>query len=79
MKSLLAVPLLTKGLHKKHSLQLTVLPYYLPPSLRPFYTSVRTYTTHNYLVYYASPGSLKRLFLIYNIEEYAYRVAVRAL
>jgi hypothetical protein len=47
--------------YKIHTLPLTVLPYYLPSFLRPSYTSVYIYTTHNYLALDAFPNSVSAL------------------
>jgi hypothetical protein len=50
---------LYKGEHYKiHTLLQIVLPYPLPPSLRPFYTFAHIHTTHNSLALNAFPSSV---------------------
>jgi len=52
-----SAPLYKGRLYKMYTQILTVLPYPLPPSLRPFYTLLHIYTMRNYPVY-ASPNSV---------------------
>ena len=53
---------LYRGAHYRiYTLLLTVLPYYLLLFLRPSYTSVHIYTTHNSLALDAFPNSVSAL------------------